>query len=281
MHRYIVLVLFIGFTFWGCEDEIEQFEVSAVPTTFTKKVLIEEFTGAWCGYCPDGAYIVENLISDNAGRVIGVSVHSADAMEIAQSEFLESTYQNAGYPSGMVDRFPYDGYVSLNRGYWEYITNNQLSKTATCGLAIKSEVNGNSATVEVHAGFNNELNGDYMLTVYLIEDNVTGIGYGFDQMNFYDSDSDSPFYGLGNPIEGYEHNHTLRSVLSDPLGDVLSASVLVPGGEHIAEYTVDISAYNVENLYLVAFINFVGASFIDHEILNAQKCKIGSFQDWD
>ena len=29
--------------------------------------LIEEFTGAWCGYCPDGAYRVKNLINANDG----------------------------------------------------------------------------------------------------------------------------------------------------------------------------------------------------------------------
>ena len=39
-----------------------------------------------------------------------------------------------------------------------------------------------------------------MVTVYLIEDDVTGSGYGYDQVNYYDSESESPFYGLGNPI---------------------------------------------------------------------------------
>ena len=281
MIRYIISPLFVVLIFFGCEDEPEEKFVSEVPSSFTKKVLIEEFTGAWCGYCPDGAFRLENIINTNADNVIGVSTHSGDAMEVSQTYFLESTYQNTGYPSGMVDRISYDGYVSLNRGYWEWLASNQLSNIVPCGLAIKSEVNGNNATVEVHAGFASSISGDYRLTVYLIEDKVMGTGTGYDQMNFYDSDSDSPFFELGNPIVGYEHNHTLREVLSEPLGDVIDNSELVTGGEYINTYKIDISSYEQNNLSVVAFINYVGTTYLEHEIMNVQKCTIDGFQDWD
>jgi len=286
MRRYITLLLFVGLAFWGCEDEPDDFQISQVPSTFTKKVLIEEFTGAWCGYCPDGAYRVKNLINDNDGRVVAVSLHAGnptgDAMEIAHTNYLETTYQNTGFPSGMVDRVAIDGYTSLNRGYWEYVANNQLLETAVCGLAIISKVNGQNATVEVHAGFNSILNGDdYRLTVYLIEDGVTGSGYGYDQRNYYNTDPESPFYNLGDPIEGYEHNHTLRAVLSESLGNAISSSSLVSGGEHIETYTVDLSSYNKKNLSIVAFVTYIGSTITEHEIMNVQKCDIDGFQDWD
>ncbi|MBT3848675.1 MAG: Omp28-related outer membrane protein, partial [Candidatus Marinimicrobia bacterium] len=212
MNQYIKILVFGLLVFSGCEDGSEDFEVSKVPSTFTKKVLIEEFTGAWCGYCPDGAYRVKNLINDNDGRVVGVSLHAGnptgDAMEIAHTNYLETTYQNTGFPSGMVDRVSVNGSTSLNRGYWEYVANDQLAKTAVCGLAIISEVNGQNANVEVHAGFSSTPSGaDYRLTVYLIEDGVTGEGYGYDQRNYDNTIAESPFYNLGDPIIGYEHNH--------------------------------------------------------------------------
>ena len=160
-------------------------------------------------------------------------------------------------------------------------SSNQLSNIVPCGLAIKSEVNGNNATVEVHAGFASSISGDYRLTVYLIEDKVMGTGTGYDQMNFYDSDSDSPFFELGNPILGYEHNHTLRLSLSEPLGDLIGSSFLVPGGEYIREYEVDISDYDKDNLSIVAFVNYVGPTYLEHEVLNVQNCRINSTKDWD
>ena len=282
MNQYLKILLFGLLVFGGCEDEPDDFEVSKVPSTFTKKVLIEEFTGAWCGYCPDGAYRVKNLINDNDGKVVGVSLHSGDAMEVAHTNYLETTYQNTGFPSGMVDRVSIDGFTSLNRGYWEYVANDQLLETAVCGLAIISEVNGQNATVEVHAGFNSTLNGDdYRLTVYLIEDGVTGTGYGYDQRNYYNTDPESPFYNLGDPIEGYEHNHTLRAVLSESLGDAIMVSEMVSGGEHIETYTVDLSSYNKNNLSIVAFVTYIGSTIAEHEIMNVQKCGIDGFQDWD
>jgi len=286
MNQYIKILFFGLLVFAACKDESDDFEISKVPSTFTKKVLIEEFTGAWCGYCPDGAYRVKNLINDNDGRVVGVSLHAGnptgDAMEIAHTNYLETTYQNTGFPSGMVDRVAIDGYTSLNRGYWEYVANNQLLETAVCGLAIISKVNGQNATVEVHAGFNSTLNGDdYRLTVYLIEDGVTGTGYGYDQRNYYNTDPESPFYNLGDPIEGYEHNHTLRAVLSESLGNAISSSSLVSGGEHIETYTVDLSSYNKKNLSIVAFVTYIGSTITEHEVMNVQKCDIDGFQDWD
>jgi hypothetical protein len=281
MNQYLKILLFGLLVFGGCEDEPDDFEVSKVPSTFTKKVLIEEFTGAWCGYCPDGAHIVESIINDNNGKVVGVSLHDGDAMEVAHTNILENTYQNTGYPSGMVDRFSVNGSTCLNRGYWESVANAQLSETAVCGLAIISEVNGQNATVEVHAGFNSTLNGDYRLTVYLIEDGITGTGYGYDQRNYYNTDPYSPFYNLGDPIEGYEHNHTLRVILSESLGDAIMVSEMASGGEHIETYTVDLSPYNKNKLSIVAFVNYVGLSSTEHEVINVQKCDIDSFQDWD
>ena len=281
MKQYLQILLFGLLVFGGCEDEPDNFEISNVPSAFTKKVLIEEFTGAWCGYCPDGAHIVESIINDNNGKVVGVSLHSGDAMEVAHTNFLETTYQNTGYPSGMVDRVPVNGNTSLNRGYWEYVASDQLTKTAVCGLAIKSEVNGASATVEVHAGFNTTLSGEFRLTVYLIENSVTGTGYGYDQRNYYNTVTESPFYNLGDPIEGYEHNHTLRAILSESLGDAIMVSEMASGEEQIETYTVDLSSYNKNNLSIVAFVTDIGSSITEHEVLNVQKCGIDGFQDWD
>ena len=42
MNQYLKILLFGLLVFGGCEDEPDDFEVSKVPSTFTKKVLIEE-----------------------------------------------------------------------------------------------------------------------------------------------------------------------------------------------------------------------------------------------
>ena len=283
--RYLNNLLLLSFFFFACSDNNEEPEFSEIPLSFTKKVLIEEFTAAWCGYCPWGAAIVENIVNDNE-NVIPVAVHVRDGMAIDHSSFLEMTYQNNSYPAGMVDRAPYNvndttQVVSFNAGYFSYFSANQLLLEAECGLAMRSKVSGNIATIEVRAGFNTDLSGDYRLTVYLLEDGVTGSGYGFDQINWDNEEPQSDFYGMGDPIVGYVHDHTLRAVLSGELGDPLDGSVLTSGGEHIASYSIDISNYDKKKLSAVAFIQQIGTDFTQHEVLNVQQVGITGFQDWD
>ena len=278
--RYLNNLLLLSFFFFACSDNNEEPEFSEIPLSFTKKVLIEEFTAAWCGYCPWGAAIVEDIVNDN-DNVIPVAVHVRDGMSIDHSVFLETTYQSSSYPAGMVDRAPYDGVVSFNAGYFTYFSANQLLLEAECGLAMRSKVSGDIATIEVRAGFNTDLDGDYRLTVYLLEDGVTGSGYGFDQINWDNEEPQSDFYGMGDPIVGYVHDHTLRAVLSGELGDPLDESVLTSGGEHIASYSIDISNYDKKKLSAVAFIQQIGTDFTQHEVLNVQQVGITGFQDWD
>ena len=210
-----------------------------------------------------------------------MAVHVRDGMSIDHSVFLETTYQSSSYPAGMVDRAPYDGVVSFNAGYFTYFSANQLLLEAECGLAMRSKVSGDIATIEVRAGFNTDLDGDYRLTVYLLEDGVTGSGYGFDQINWDNEEPQSDFYGMGDPIVGYVHDHTLRAVLSGELGDPLDESVLTSGGEHIASYSIGISNYDKKKLSAVAFIQRIGTDFTQHEVLNVQQVGITGFQDWD
>ena len=133
----------------------------------------------------------------------------------------------------------------------------------------------------MRAGVNTVLDGDYRLTVYLSEDGVTGSGYGFDQINWDNEEPQSDFYGMGDPIVGYVHNHTLRAVLSGELGDTLDESVFTSGGEHIASYSISITNYDKKKLSAVAFIQRHGSDFIQHMILNVKKVEVTNFLDWD
>ncbi|OFY95760.1 MAG: hypothetical protein A3K10_07650 [Bacteroidetes bacterium RIFCSPLOWO2_12_FULL_31_6] len=264
------------------DDGTCEYDINTPPSSFTKKVMIEEFTASWCGYCPDGAYRIDQLEETYSGQVIAAAIHSGDIMEIDQYDLLDNEFDNSGFPSGMVDRVPYLYEVAMSRSYWSGVAYTQLMKTPNCGLAIKSSVSGNNATIEVHAAFNTTLSGDIRLTVYVTEDGVTGsAGSDYDQENYYNSDSSSPFYGLGDPIVGYEHNHLLRAVASDYLGDAIASSYLVAGGEFTKTYTVDVSGYTQSKTKIVAFVSEVGSTYDTHEVLNAQEVTIGGIQDWD
>jgi hypothetical protein len=259
--------------------------IAAVPATFTQKVLIEQFTGAWNGGCPDGLYRMDQLITNGNSKVIGVNIHMGDAMETTQFNSYIAIFNNNNlpqFPSAMVNRIPSLGNVILSKTQWASNATLDLAKTAGCGLAIKSTVSGNSASVEVHAGFKSALSGTYNLTVYLIENKVSGSGAGYDQVNTNaTNDPNSPYYNKPTPMAGFEHNNVIRKVVSADMGDIIDPSEIAAGGEFIKTYSVDITGKSVSNLRIIAFINKPGVSSTTHEIMNVQQSDLNTTKDWD
>ncbi len=256
--------------------------VGPVPSSFTQKVLIEEFTGEWCGYCPDGALKLDAVIAQYPGRVYGAAIHDGDpyALEPFNSTF-QSTFNVTGYPSGMVNRVPWGNSVCLDRSFWASAAAAQLGNTAVCGLAMTSYTSStDSFYVQVHAGFNQSLSGNYNLTVYVIEDNIVSNS----QANYYNSgslDPNSPLVGMGNPITNWKHQHVVRQVLTAPLGDPIPNSKLTAGGEYVVKFGGRYTGINKSNMSFIAFVNKPGAGPLDHQILNVQKAKLYEIKKWD
>ncbi|MEP7169613.1 MAG: Omp28-related outer membrane protein [Bacteroidota bacterium] len=252
----------------------------AVPTSFTQKVLLEQFTGAWCSTYPDADYKRDQVLTANSGKVIAVAVHETDGMELPLIWTLDGIF-HTNIPSGMINRTVSTGNVILNQTQWMSNTTVALGKTAQCGLKVKSSVSGTTASIEVHVGFKSVLTGTNNLTVYLIQNKVTGTGSGYNQANAYNTSSGSPFYNLGNPIVNYQHNYVVKKVLTADMGDVIDATKMTVGGEYIKTFSVSISGYNQSELYVVAFVNKVGTTSTTHQIMNVQQAKIGTLKDWD
>ena len=57
--------------------EIVSDELSFDVVNFNKRVLVEDYTGAWCGYCPRLAYRLEEAESLN-DKVVPVAIHYDD-----------------------------------------------------------------------------------------------------------------------------------------------------------------------------------------------------------
>lgn len=302
MKKIMILGLAVAITIVSCKKKSSDEAVptptpdptptiSAVPATFTKKVLIEEFTGAWCGYCVDGAYIVETLVNANAGKVIGVSVHQGDGMQISLYNTLDGIFNNTGFPAGMVDRVPYASAVCINRGYWSTVTNTELAKEGKCGLAIKTSYNtaGDSIIAEVHAGFKTALTGNYKMVAYLVEDSVTGTGSNYDQHNYYSSANPGgpagptthPYYNLPAVITGYKHMQVARKAMPSDLGEAVDAATIITGGSFVKTYKYAVGTMKKANLSIVAFVYKVGTSATTYEVMNVQKIKVGSTKNWD
>ena len=291
MKKVFILFGALAITFAGCKKSSDEASpvTPSVPATFTKKVLVEEFTGAWCGYCPDGAVIVEQLETANPGVVYGVAIHQGDGMEIPLYNVLDGLFTNTGFPAGMVNRVPSGGKTCLSRGTWATVANAEKAKEAMCGLAIKTSYNaaGDSIIVEAHAGFKMVITGNYKMVSYLVEDSVSGTGSQYNQSNYYSSagsaagGSSHPYYNLPATIVGYKHMHVVRKTIPSDLGEAVDAVSLVAGGSFVKTNKVAVGTMKKANLSIISFVYKVGTSAATYEIMNVQKVKVGSLKNWD
>lgn len=252
--------------------------VLAAPSLFAqtggyqKKVLIEEFTGAWCGWCPDGMQVVYQLKDQHGDRIIPVLIHNRDAMSLSEGDQITQMIGVSGFPSAAIDRA--GNPVAENRGAWASSTANRLRQTPSVGLTIEQEYDPQTRDlkVTVYAEILRNLSGDTRFNCYLTEDSLSGSGAQWDQANYTNDTPSSMWYRKGNPMRGFMHMHALRSVLS-PVGGV---SGVIPanataGSTYSYEFTRRLDTrWNADRMHVVAFVHRNGG-----EVYNAESQKLG------
>ena len=75
--------------------------VAAVNFVPTRRVVLEEGTGTWCGWCPQGILAIENLHSLYSDQIISIAVHNGDVMTV---DAYDAALAFPGYPMGVVNR---------------------------------------------------------------------------------------------------------------------------------------------------------------------------------
>lgn len=70
---------------------------------YSRKVVVEEGTGTWCGYCPRGIVAMEAMAEKYPDNFIGIAVHSGDEMQVDGSYYPVLNYFS-GFPGCIVNR---------------------------------------------------------------------------------------------------------------------------------------------------------------------------------
>ncbi len=203
-------------------DTLSAASIAINGTAAPKTILVEEGSGGWCGFCPDGHLVLKDIIS-RYNNVIGVVHHNADGMVNAQSDIINGTYIT-GYPAGLVDRvkFSSEPGVQLTRDKWENKINERLSAAVPCVVSIINKSYDDATrkiTFTVKATFMDYYGGDMRLNAFVVEDNIRGnnVNNTWTQHNYYSQQYQGGVGGPSHPlytypewIVGYRHNHVVR-----------------------------------------------------------------------
>ena len=207
---FILAILALAFSV-----KAQQF-VSTEPSN--RNVILEEFTGRYCGYCPDGHLIANTIMADNPGRVWAINVHAGQYAATDYPNFntsdgstIHNGFTITGYPTGVVNR---STAVGQSRSAWTNLSNGQLAQASECNVAGRVAINPDTRiatiTVEVYYTGNSNYDHNY-LTVAMLQDSILGSQSGA---------SSNPAQVLNGQ---YCHMHVLRDVINQSAwGDEIS-----------------------------------------------------------
>jgi len=227
------------------------------------KVIVEDYTGTWCGYCPPVANAIYELkeVYDN---IISVGIHNNDELTIDQESDLRSELGISGFPSARLNRT-----ILWLDPYQFSEVNSLLSEENNVAISINSTIENVELGVGLRIVSNVELV-NHKLVIYLVESNLI-----YDQANYFNYVEDSYFYNLGNPIENYSHQDVLRKSITNISGNILE--VIQPLTDYKFNFNMELNPdFVVENLAIVAIV--VDSN---NNAINSQYGEVNSFQDFN
>ncbi|HLP34315.1 MAG TPA: Omp28-related outer membrane protein [Bacteroidia bacterium] len=261
-----------------------------------RKVVLEEYTGVRCTFCPDGHRRAQSFADANPGKVILINVHTGSYATPASgwADFTTSWgaalatkagmgQAGTGYPGGSVSRYTFadvpsvasykmaagSQYTLLNRGGWWNTSNstspagdNRLAQPAPVNVAVISDYNPGSRQVKVTVEmyFTSAVTGGVSLNVALLESGVVGkqIDAGVTNAN-------------------YVHKHMLRDMITGQWGEAIDAASTVQGKRIKKTYTYTLPATDKngnsikpENCNIAAYVTMAD----NNDVLNGAETSL-------
>lgn len=241
--------------------------------SFARNVLVEEFTGTWCGFCPRGM-VGMKYMEENYGEegFIGIAVHAssttADPMQSSSYVKVVNTFTNQ-FPSAVIDRnYLFDPDKETLEQYFLYESRYPAFSGIDVTVEYDPETKIATATAEAEFAMDIE-SANYTIAIALAENNVGP----YVQANYFAGGQ----YGV---LEGWSdaassvmtYFNEVGRVIVDPFG--VSGSLpkdLVKGENYTYTQEFSLANYKPEDCYIVAMIL---APKPQYEVLNAAKASV-------
>ncbi|MEQ9402760.1 MAG: Omp28-related outer membrane protein [Cyclobacteriaceae bacterium] len=261
-------------TYESIESDVVEITVNPF---IVRKILIEEFTGEWCGWCPQAAYNLDELVKEHP-YVLTVGIHNGDGLEYENEATIRNAFGLNYFPSGLVGRVNMGNSVGFNDPTLDSRVLDEVSRQiyesdVLAGVGINSSFSSNEASVDVNVHFYEDINDEVKITIYLIENDVVS----GTQQNYFSGLAgyeDAYYYSQPPTISGYNHQYVLRKAATDVQGEPIPQENVSQGGTYsLNDQPIDISGYDPAKCYVIAFVHYDLNG--KQEIINAQQVKLG------
>ena len=256
MKKTLLVLIAAMLTTMFASAQITDTIVSLAPSN--RNVVLEEYTGVNCQFCPDGHKRANQIKASNPDRVCLINIHQGSyANNTYTTQFgnaLANQTNLEGYPSGTVNRHVFSGSATaLNRGNWASAANTILNMASPVNIAAEGTLDWSTRTLNIRVQLyytaaqtvtSNALN------VAIIQDNVLGSQVG--ATTWY------PEMMVGNQ---YRHMHMLRHLITGQWGETIDSIAQGTLVEKTYEYVIpeQLGSPNpidavLEDLLFIAFV---------------------------
>ena len=236
----------------------------AVPTdnnpsklNFHRRVMLIQFTGTGCGYCPSMVTalhaIGENEATKNSFVLAAAHIGgyaSGDPALMEEAKTLDDAFGISSYPNLVVDMAPNSGNVYATESYLTSQINKALERVSVKGgIAANTEYHATKNYVMVNALVKAKETAEFRIGAWLLEDKIEGV---------------QTVYADANTVSGINyniHNNCIRKVKSQqPTDDFdftgLTLGTIEAGQTKPYEFAFSLkNAWKSENLHVVIFIS--------------------------
>ena len=239
----------------------ERYETEATVTSRYNKVVAEELTGTWCGWCIRGIVTFENMKEKYPESFIGIAVHGDDMLENEEyTSYIKTISANQGYPHSITNRNRVmTGDPSDIPTFYDNAAEGDI--LGYIGLETGGG-NGGEYTAKSTVVLNdNYADGRYRVGYVVVENDVCVEGDpDYTQSNYYSGGENGPMGGFEDMpgyLADYHFQDVGRGTIGAPDGIEGSLPETMNVGKtytHETEFTLPESVLNPDNVYIVALL---------------------------
>ena len=216
--------------------------VSTTPEN--RNVVLEEFTGIYCQFCPDGHLIAQGLHNTNPNDVFLINIHtggysnpngpSDPDFNCLYGAAIAANSGLAGYPAGTINRATFNGIspqgspgtTALSRSDWVAASADIMSQPSYVNIGVQASYDMVTGilTVNTETYYTQTTTNINVLHVAVVQNNVPGPQTGALSYN-----PNAIITGPWNPT--YNHQHMFRHLMDGVNGlefNVTTAGTFVP-----------------------------------------------------
>lgn len=219
---------------------------------YPRKIIVEEGTGTWCGWCPRGIVAFSETEERYPDKFIGIAVHCDDAMASDTYEPLLIKFFS-GYPAAVVNRDPLYN-IDPSPEILLDVFEEWDTQTSPANIEIETDaVEGTKINVRAHTTFCLDMTDtDLALAFVVLEDGI--VGY---QSNYYAGGGNGQMGGWENynSTQAWAYNHVARNIYYCwGLSESIPANI-IEGQTYSYEYEVSLAdVAKIANSSIVAIL---------------------------